>query len=277
MKKGFYFDKVVAITGAANGIGRCLSLRLAKEGAILWALDRDEKALAQLAADTKKYSFTLHPEKLDVTDNESVTALMQRIRKESGTLDMWINNAGAPGLGSFLMQSPQEFSKIVTLNMEVVIHASREALKIMESQGSGTLVNVASIAGHLAAPYMAAYCTTKHAVVGFTRSVREELRLQDSPVKMILVSPGFVDTAMISRGQKMGFPDWLKWALSTPEKVANEILTGVRRGEEEIYPTQNGKWMLRAFRIAPKTTMRSSKLLLTRSLKDLVLNRFKVG
>ena len=277
MKKGFYFDKVVAVTGAANGIGRCLSLRLAKEGAILWALDRDEKALFQLKSDTKKYNFTLHPKKLDVTDAEAVTAVMKQIRKESGTLDMWINNAGAPGLGSFLMQPPKEFAQNVSLNLETVVHASREALKIMENQGAGTLVNIASVAGHLAAPYMAAYCTTKHAVVGFTRSVREELRLQDSPVNLILVSPGFVDTAMISRGKRMGFPDWLKWALSTPEKVADEILNGIQKGQEEIFPTQNGKWMLRAARFFPQSTLRGSKVLLTQSFKDYVLNRYKVG
>ena len=146
----------------------------------------------------------------------------------------------------------------------------------MENQGTGTLVNMASIAGHLSAPYMSAYCTTKHAVVGFTRAIREELRLQDSPIKVVLVSPGFVDTSMIARGEKHGFPEWLRWTLSTPEKVAKEILTGIRVGEEELFPTQNGKWMLRAYRHFPKSTMKSSKMLLTRSLKDFLLNRYKV-
>jgi len=243
----------------------------------VWALDRDEAALAKLAEEGKKYSLSIHTALLDVTDPEATRATMKKIVAESKSLDLWFNNAGISGMGAFLMQTPQEFTKVLALNLDAVVTGTREALKIMENQGTGVLVNMASVAGHLSSPFLSAYCTTKHAVVGLTRSVREEMRLMDSPVRVVLASPGFVDTKMIQRGEKMGFPDWLKWALSTPDAVANEILTGIRKGADEIFPTQNGRWMLRAYRLAPNTTMRTSKVLLTQSFKDLILNRFKVG
>ncbi len=275
--KTFYYDKVAAVTGGASGIGKALIVKLAKAGAIAWALDRDEAALKALADEGKKYNLTIKTAVLDVTDPKAVRETMRRIAAESKTLDLWFNNAGISGMGSFLMQTPEEFTKVVALNLEAVVAGTREALKLMENQGTGVVVNTASVAGHLSAPFLAAYCTTKHAVVGFTRAVREEMRLMDSPVRVVLASPGFVDTKMIARGEKLGFPDWLKWALSTPDAVAEEILTGIRKGAEEIFPTQNGRWMLRAYRLAPRATMRGSKVLLTQSLKDLILNRFKVG
>jgi len=98
----------------------------------------------------------------------------------------------------------------------------------------------------------------------------------DSPIRLVLASPGFVDTQMIQRGEKMGFPEHLKWALATADSVADEILTGIRKGHDEIYPTLNGRMMLRAHRMFPETTRRTSKILLTQSWKDLFLNRFKV-
>ena len=133
---------------------------------------------------------------------------------------------------------------------------------------------MASIAGHVGGPYIAPYCATKHAVVGFTRALRAELALQTSCVQLVLVSPGFVDSQMISLGKKFGFPEWLKWMLSTPEKVSAEVLAGLERRKTEIYPTLNGRLMLRLQKTFPSAVTPSSRLLLTRSFKDLLLNRY---
>jgi short-subunit dehydrogenase len=189
-------------------------------------------------------------------------------------LDLWINNAGIAGLGGFRELPISSFDHVINVNLHGLAYGTYLALETMESQGSGTIVNIASVAGHVPAPYMAAYVASKHAVVGFTRSVRRELKFGDSAVKMVLVSPGFVKTDMIQNHASLKFPEWLQWSLSTPDAVAKAIIKGIRAGKEELTPTLNGQFMRRLHQVLPEATERSSKLILAGSLKDAFLNRF---
>ena len=98
--------------------------------------------------------------------------------------------------------------------------------------------------------------------------------MKGSNAKIVLVSPGFVDTSLLSKGRARGFPKWLEWMISTPEEVAREIARGLKQGREEIFPTLNGKAILRMHRLFPRATLKSSRVLLTQSLKDLILRRY---
>jgi short-subunit dehydrogenase len=135
---------------------------------------------------------------------------------------------------------------------------------------------MASVAGHVPAPFMTAYVASKHAVVGFSRSLRAELGLLKSPVRCAMASPGFVDTPIIEKGAHAGFPQWLSWLLSKPENCALEILDDLASGKDEIEPTVNGRAMSAAFKLLPKMTVKSSRILLTRSLSDLFFNRYNI-
>lgn len=272
-----FMGKTVVITGAASGIGKGLAEKFLEEGAVVWACDINAEALAKMAWAAKKVNQSLRTFPLDVSDANAVRHLGLEVSNKEGSLDYWINNAGIGGLGSFKDLSPEEFHRVVAINLNGVIAGTRVALTHMEPKGAGTIVNMASVAGHVAPPFMTAYATTKHAVVGFTRSLREELRMNESPVKLVMVSPGFVDTAILAKGKKIGFPPWLEWALSSPKSVVSEIFAGLVKGEEEIFPTRNGRVMLRCHRMFPNTTVRSSKALLAKSFKDFILNRYNVS
>jgi short-subunit dehydrogenase len=93
----------------------------------------------------------------------------------------------------------------------------------------------------------------------------------------MLASPGFVDTGMIERGAPLGFPQWLSWALADVDSTAKEILSALRRGRDEVFPTWNGRLMVEMHKWLPRATRRSARVLLTRSLRDFLLNRYTVA
>ncbi|MBM4302967.1 MAG: SDR family oxidoreductase [Deltaproteobacteria bacterium] len=265
--------KVVVITGAANGIGKALTQSFLRRGATVWGLDLNKAGLTALEKEAEKYSEPIQTLRADVSQYEDMKSALAEITQRTPALHFWINNAGISGLGDFMEKSLADFDHTLKINLNGAVIGTRLALEHMERLGQGTIVNVASVAGHISAPYLTAYSASKHAVVGFTRALRQEMKLKDSPIKLLLVSPGFVDTQMIERGTQAGFPNWLSSLLSTPENVADEMLNGILLNREEIFPTLNGKALLKMYRLFPNLTSRSSRLLLAKSLKDLVLLR----
>jgi short-subunit dehydrogenase len=270
--------KVFVVTGAAGGIGRNLVERLLEQKAVVWALDRSEKELAALKHHADRQGWELRTAAVDVTDPKALRKVGDTIIARDKRVHVWVNNAGISGMGDFSIQTPEDFDRVLAVNIGGVIHGTRMALEWMNARGGGVIINMGSIAGFVPAPYLAAYSASKHAVVGFTRALREELRLKQSNVRLILVSPGFVDTPLIQKGSAtLGFPQWLQWALSPPSVVTDAILSALRGSQDEVVPTWNGRLMRRLHGVFPQTTRRSANLLLARSFKDWVLNRYTVG
>lgn len=266
--------KSVVVTGAGSGIGRVLALRLASHNAEVWAADIQAESLAELVDDAEKFGHKIHAHQVDVCDREAMGRLRDAVLAQRSSLDFWVNNAGIAHLVPFKEATPEEFDRVLDVNLKGVVYGTRVALEAMESAGSGTIVNMASVAGHLPAPLMTSYNASKFAVVGFTRSLAAELKLRDSPVKTLLVSPGFVDTKILKKGEKNGFPHWLAFLLTSPERVADDILRAMTTGKREIYPTLNGKLMRRMYGMFPGMTVTSSKALLAKSWKDFLMNRY---
>ena len=271
-----FTGRVVVVTGAAAGIGLCLVRAFAKLGATVYATDVDELGLKNLNNQAAQEGWDVHSRAGDVTDEQSLRDLANQVLRESGQLDYWVNNAGIQQMGRFTDMTPKQWNRIIQVNLTAVINATRVALELMQQRGCGQIINIASCAGHIPAPYMTAYTASKHAVVGFTRALNAELAMENSPIQTMLVSPGFVETKIIERGAELGFPNWLSFMLSTPEVVAQSVIDGIKRNKPEVFPTLNGKLMLAMHHWAPKSTIRSSRILLTKSLKDLVLNRYQL-
>lgn len=272
----FASNKVWVVTGAAHGIGRELSKLIAAHHGIVWAIDLDMDALETLRKDAAREGQDIFPVQGDVTNAEMMTQIIQSIRAQSKRIDVWINNAGVQRVGAFEDMSESEFDLVLNINMLSVIRLTRQITKLMTGQGSGVVLNMASVAGHVPSPFMTAYVAAKHGVVGFTRSLQAEFELLRSPIRAAFASPGFVDTAIIERGADRGFPEWLSWMLSDPASCAREILIALARGDNEIKPTMSGQVMRMAYSIMPRTTVRSSKVLLTKGMKDALLGRYQV-
>lgn len=266
--------KHVVVTGAASGIGKSLTEQFAKNGAHVYALDLDKKRLSELTAWADSMDYSIEPVCVDVTSTAEIQSFIEKMESKKIRIDTWVNGAAISGVGEFQALTPEQFDRVMDVNLHSVVKSTRLALKHMQKNGFGWIVNMASVAGFVPAPMMSAYNLTKHAIVGFTRSLQLEMRMTGSPVKLMLVSPGFVETEIINKGATLGFPNWLSPILAKPETVATDIISALRSGKQEITPTLNGKVMMSMNRLFPKFLSKNSKVLLTKSWKDLLLNRY---
>jgi short-subunit dehydrogenase len=267
--------KTYVVTGAVGGIGRKLVEKLARERASVWALDYCEQGLRELADEASKSGAELRTLCVDLRDSARLNEAVRQVLSKTPKVDVWINNAGISGAGDFLKASEEDFESLFQVNFMATVQTTRLVLGHMETRGSGTIVNVASIAGFVPAPYLVGYSASKHAVVGFTRALREELRLRDSPIRLVLVSPGFVNTPMI-HGTNLQFPSWLRWTLSSADQVAAEIVKAATGKSEEVMPTWNGKLMQALHLVLPGTTRRNARLLLTDTFGDWLSGRYRL-
>lgn len=268
--------EAAVIVGVSGGIGQALARELLRKGLRVWGLDINAKELESLNVELSKQGLDFKYSVVDITETDQLEKTAEDIRQEFGSIEYWVNGAGIANNESFEVMAPEVFRRIMDVNLNSAIEATRIALKIMTEQSRGQIVNIASVAGHVPAPFMTAYTASKFGLVGFTRSLQYELALCDSAVIAQLVSPGFVHTNMISLGEKMGFPEWLSFMLAEPESVAKDIVKAMKSKKLELTPTLNGKIMKGMHKVFPKLTVKSSKLLLTRGVKDLFLNRYHI-
>jgi short-subunit dehydrogenase len=268
--------KVFVVTGAAGGIGQALVKLLLERGAVVWAADRPGSDLSPLHEYASQNGFELKEVYFDLTDTKAIESGFRTIVEATPRLEAWINNAGLSGLGDFFKQPEAVFDRVMQVNLNALVQLTRLAASHMEKIGEGKILNIASVAGVVPAPYLVAYSTSKHAVIGFTRALREELRLKSSPVKLLLAAPGFVATPMIQDSKAIAFPEWLQWAVSTPHQVASELMSALMSGAEEVTPTWNGKLMQMLHSVFPKTTRRQARALLAPSFRDWLLGRYQM-
>ena len=259
-KKNFFEKKIIVITGAAAGIGNELAALLERQGAQVVRVDQNAEALAKFSQ--PKYI-------VDVSNESAVLDLAANILKEVGRPDIWINNAGIALPGSFEQCSSADFNRVMAVNFFGVVYGTRAALSLFKEPARGIVVNMASVSGIIPAPFLSSYVASKHAVVGFTRSLRQEYEQGLSPLRFVLVAPGFVQTNIMSAGE-MKFPKWLEFMVEKPKETAAEISQGLIKGKLEIYPTSHGKRLLQMHRLVPSWVEKSSRLLTAKNIKELL-------
>ena len=187
--------KVALITGAAGGIGRASALIFAREGARVVLGDRAVEALAETAAQVAQQGGDAAFLLTDVTSRKDIAALVQLAITRHGRLDCAFNNAGIPGaMQPFAEHSDEQYDQVMDTNVRGAWMCTQEEIKAMLRSGGGSIVNASSGLGMIAAPQVAAYVTSKHAVLGLTRAASLEYPRQGIRVNAVL--PGVVDTAM---------------------------------------------------------------------------------
>ena len=194
-----YDDGAVAIvTGAASGIGRALAEALAAQGADVVLADLQAELAEEVAAAIRQRGGSATSAALDVRDADAVEALVATTFDRAGRLDMLFNNAGIAVAGQAEEHEVADWKKIVDINILGVAHGVAAAYPRMLEQGFGHIVNTASMAGLLPTPSLTAYGTTKHAVVGMSRSLRAEAASRG--VRVSAVCPGVIRTPIFDGG-----------------------------------------------------------------------------
>ena len=229
--------RIAIVTGATRGIGYALADAMLREGMTVYAIGQDHSRVAAAAA--RLAHPQLHARRMDVADVAAWEALLGEVRETHGQIDWVINNAGLVGGGELADMDDARLRKMVDVNLWGVIHGSRLAAAFMRAQGSGYIVNVASMAGVLPVPFSAVYTATKHAVFGFSLALREELAPYG--VGVHVVCPDVVDTGIFDHAlDAAGYSYRTVIARHsgraiTAEDAARHLLLGVKKGRGIIY------------------------------------------
>ncbi len=188
--------KVCAVTGAASGIGRALTLGLARRGARVAVSDVDEAGLAETVAQVQGLGGEVHAERVDVGDRDAVLAWADAVVARFGVAHQVYNNAGIAFSRPVLESDWSDYERILRVNLWGVIHGTKAFLPHVIASGDGHVVNVSSVNGFLAQPDASHYCTSKFAVRGFTETLRAEMLRDGHPVGVTSVHPGGIRTSI---------------------------------------------------------------------------------
>lgn len=220
---------VCVVTGASRGIGREVAAALHRRGALVGLLARNRADLDELAC---QLGSRVAAATADVADEESVCAAIDTLAATLGPIDVLVNNAGLGAYKPFLDEDPEVFEHLMRVNYFGTVAATRAVARGMVERGHGHIVNVASVAGRLGAPFESAYSGSKFAVVGFSEALAAELG--PLGVRVALVNPGPVRTHFTEvRGVdfQRRFPRPMR-----PTRVARAVVRAVekRRFEQTL-------------------------------------------
>ncbi len=225
--------KVTIITGAAGGIGSSTARLFAQQGAVLVLTDIRNKELQELGETMKDSGTKIMIVEQDIRDPESWKSLVEKVRKKYGRIDILINNAGVIQPGAAEKISLDEVQHQVSVNFSGTMNGCRAVLPAMKKQGSGKIVNVASLGGIVPMPGEVVYSATKFAIRGYSLSLHAELH--KSPVGVAVVCPDSVDTPQ--HDYELQYDEAVLSFIGDPlkpEKVARGILKAVRTNKAEV-------------------------------------------
>jgi NADP-dependent 3-hydroxy acid dehydrogenase YdfG len=217
--------RVVAITGAARGIGRATAAALAREGMTVAIGDLDADLAHRTAAEIGPQVSAFA---VDVTDRRSFERFIDDVEARLGPVDVLVNNAGIMPLGSFLAEDDATARRMVEINVHGVLHGMKIVVPRLVRRGSGHVVNIASAAGKVGFAGGASYSGTKHFVVGVSEAVRVELR--GTGVDLSVLMPGIADTEL---GAGVGASRGVRKI--APAEIAEAIAEVLRRPRFDVY------------------------------------------
>ena len=254
-------DKVVLVTGAANGIGRAAALAFAGQGARLILVDLDEAGLQKAEAEVNRQSRCLLAQRVDVSDPEDMAALAEAVHRIVPCVDVLVNSAGVYISGGILDLTLEDWDWVLSINLRGLIHSCHYFVPPMVKRGQGGHVaNLASMYGYWTSPKVAGYLTSKFGVFGFSEALREDIRAYGIGVSTLC--PGMINTGLVDRMRirSSGRAEDLRGRLQNtyqhrnygPEKVATAIVKAVRKNREVVLVSPESKLMYRLERWCPR-------------------------
>jgi NAD(P)-dependent dehydrogenase (short-subunit alcohol dehydrogenase family) len=222
-------NPVVLITGALTGIGRAAAIAFARKGAKVVVSGRRDEAGKALVKELRALGSEAEFINADVRKEDDVRAMVDKTVARFGRLDVAVNNAATEGqVGSITDQTAESFAATFETNVLGVVLSMKHEVRVMQGQGSGSIINISSTYGHKGAAFASIYVGAKHAVEGITKSVA--LELAKSGIRVNAVAPGPTDTGMLTRftGTPENKAASVKRVplerLGLPEEVADGIL-----------------------------------------------------
>ena len=181
------------ITGAGRGIGKTIALKLAVSGADTILVDMSPE-MDEVRKEIEGMNRKCLTFQVDVTDLEAIYAMVNNIIEELGEIHILVNNAGITQDNLFMRMKPEQWSKVIDVNLNGVFNVTKAVIRSMVKQRYGKIINISSVVGFSGNPGQVNYSSTKSALVGFTKSLAREVGTRGVTVNA--VAPGFIDTAM---------------------------------------------------------------------------------
>jgi short-subunit dehydrogenase len=228
-------DQVIVITGATSGIGLTTARRAAQRGARLVLSARNEDALKQLTYELTKRGNEVVYAVADVGNVEDVRHIATVAIERFGGFDTWVNNAGISIFGRNEDVSLEDQRRLFQTNFWGVVHGSLVAVEHMKENG-GAIINLGSEVSDRAVPLQGIYSASKHAVKGFTDSLRLELEAEDVPISVTLIKPAAIDTMFVEHAKNyMEVEPKLPPPVYAPEIAADAILHAAENPKRDIF------------------------------------------
>ncbi|HZX29232.1 MAG TPA: SDR family oxidoreductase [Telluria sp.] len=246
-------DQVILITGASSGIGLTTARMAAKDGARLILVSRDQDALDQLADELRAEGCEALAIAADVGRQEEVQAAAQRALDSFGRIDTWVNNAGISIYGKHEEVAMEDNYRLFQTNFWGVVYGSLEAVRCMKERG-GAIINLGSELSDRAVPLQGMYSASKHAVKGFTDSLRMEVEKDKLPISITLIKPAAIDTMYTVHAKNyMDHEPALPPPVYAPELVANAILYAAQHPKRDVFVGGAAKVFSSASHYMPRT------------------------
>jgi NAD(P)-dependent dehydrogenase (short-subunit alcohol dehydrogenase family) len=221
-------QQVVVVMGASSGIGRATAARFAKEGARVVVAARGEPGLRSLVEQIRADGGQAIAEVADVTDPDQMQRVAQRAVTDYGGLDTWVHVSGVLLVAPFERTTPEEFARVVDVNLMGQVHGAMAALPHLK-RGGGALIHISSMGAKRGVALQSAYCASKHGIDGFLDTLRTEVRREDLPISVTNILPATINTPLFDQARtKIGVKPVAPPPIYQPDVVVDASCTRPR-------------------------------------------------
>ncbi len=245
-------SRTVVVTGASAGVGRATAIAFAREGARVGLIARGEEGLEATVRDVEAAGGTALMLPCDVSDAAAVDAAAERVERELGSIDVWVNGAMTAVLAKTWDVTPEDFRRVTEVTYLGYVHGTLAALKRMRPRNAGVIVQVGSALAYRSIPLQASYCAAKFAIRGFTDSLRCELMHDKSAVRVTMVQlPGLNTPQFTSVRTTLTRQPRPVAPVFQPEVAAEAILFAAEHPRREVWVGGNTVTIILANHLVP--------------------------
>src|SRR5215217_7529902 len=246
-------EQVVVLMGASSGIGRETALRFAERGAKVVVSARSEKGLASLVEEIQDKGGEAIAIPADVSEFEQVKAVADGAVEVYGRLDTWVHLAAVLLVASVEDTSPEEFERVVDVNLMGQVYGAMAALPHIKREGVGALIHVSSMGAKRSIPLQSAYCASKHGIDGFLESLRVELQHEKLPISVTQVMPATINTPFFDKARtKLGVKPVAPPPIYQPGIVSEAILHAAENPGRDLIVGAAAKAVIQSQAISPR-------------------------
>ena len=248
-------QQVVAVVGASSGIGRETALQFAKRGAKLVVAARSESGLTSLVKEIEQFGSEAIAVRADVADFEQVKSIADKTIERFGRLDTWVHAAGTGLLAPFEQITPEEFKRVIDVNLMGSVYGAMVAMPHLRQTGRGAFIAISSVEARRSMPLQAPYSASKHGMEGWLDSLRSELRHEGFPISITNILPSVINTPFYNKARTKlgvmptGIPPYYQ-----PSIVAEAILHAAEYPARDIIVGDVGRIIDLVQKIVPDLT-----------------------